>query len=209
MLHSRTSFGSLLLALCLLASSPAFSQKHKKKGKKDKTTVAATTAAKSDTKKPKKLGEFTKDFTKQEGLFTLYQDTTDGTVYMLVDDEQLGKEYIYFTHTVDGVLAAGHFRGSFRENNVFRAKKYFNRIELETVNNDFYFDKSQPLSRSADANISHSVVVSEDIVAIDSATNSYLIKADDIFLSENMHQIKPSPRPGAKPGKPAFSSGKS
>lgn len=69
MINYRTSVGSFLLACCLLAS-PAFAQKHKKKNKKDKDkteTAAAQKDTKTEAKKPKKLDEFVKDFTKQEG----------------------------------------------------------------------------------------------------------------------------------------------
>src|SRR5690625_7008254 len=48
--------------------------------------------------------------TVHEGLFDIYQDTTNGSVKFAIQKDQLGKEFIYFGVTRDGVLDAGHFR---------------------------------------------------------------------------------------------------
>ncbi len=141
-----------------------------------------------------------------EGLFTLYRDTTDGSIQMLIREEQLDNEYVYFTVTEDGAPVAGHFRGQFRDNEVFRLKRYYNRIEFEQVNTSFYFDPDNALSRADDANISPAVLASQEIVAQDTTDGGrYLINADELFLSETLHQIKPTPVPGQPPT--AFSLG--
>ena len=75
-------------------------------------------------KKPKTIAEIVGSNQKFEGLFTLYQDTTNGTVHLLIKQAQLDREYIYFTQTRDGVLAAGHFRGAFQDNRIFSIHKH-------------------------------------------------------------------------------------
>ena len=50
---------------------------------------------------------------KSDGLFTVYQDTTNGSLMMSVPKNKIGKEFIYFTHVVDAPVDAGAFRGSF------------------------------------------------------------------------------------------------
>ena len=161
--------------------------------------AAAKKTASKDEKKPKTITEIVGSNKKFEGLFTLYQDTTNGTVHLLIKQAQLDKEYIYFTQTRDGVLAAGHFRGAFQDNRIFSIHKHFNRIEFVSENTAFYFDETNALKRAASANVSPSVLASQEIVAEDRDKGEYLIKADPIFLSESLYQVKPSPNPEAKP----------
>jgi hypothetical protein len=144
---------------------------------------------------------------KKEGLFSLYQDTVTGNVFMIVKKEQLDKEYIYFSYTVDGVVAAGHFRGSFRDNKVFTIKRYFDKLEFVVQNTGYYFDKSNPISKAANANISNAILVNQKIVAEDLIKGEMLLDASSIFLSESMCQVKPSPFFGLPPGFQMFSLG--
>ena len=135
---------------------------------------------------------------KNDGLFSIYQDTTNGSLMMAVSKDKIGKEFIYFTHVVDAPVAAGAFRGAFGTNNTFTVRKVFNKLEFVTQNPSFWFDKSSPLARAASANISPAVVAVQDIVAEDSA--NYLVKADDLFMTEAFTQVKPTPNPQAPPG---------
>ena len=148
------------------------------------------------TKKPtESLDQKIKGMTMFGGLFTFYQDTTDGSLFMLIEKTQVGEEFIYFVQSVDGVVDVHFNRGSYRRSRVFSIQKYFNRIELVNENSSFYFDPSNALSRAKNANISPSIIASQKIVAIDSLKNKYLIEADGFFLSENLQQIKPTPPP--------------
>lgn len=135
-----------------------------------------------------------------EGLFTVYQDTTNGSTKLAIQAGQIDKEYIYFGLSQDGVLEAGHFRGAFRDNKVFKVKRYFDRIEFVAQNTNFYFDEETPLSRASMANISEATLVSAKIEAEDKENGIFLIDGDALFLSENLNQIKPSPSPNQRPG---------
>ena len=121
------------------------------------------------------------------GLFTIYQDTTNGKAYMLVKKEQFGKEYIHFVHGLNGQLNAGVFKGSYRGSKIIKLKRYFNRIEFEVQNNAMYFDPKSPLSRSSDSNVSSAILVSSVIIA--EKDSGSLISIDNVFLSESLHQI--------------------
>lgn len=140
------------------------------------------------------IAEKVKACKKQDGLFPLYQDTTNGAMYLLVKKDLLNKKFIYFSYTENGVVAAGHFRGSFRDNMVFTIKRYFDRVEFIEQNTDFYFDTANAISKAADANISNAVLVSQKILAEENG--NMLLDANAIFLGENMSQIKPTPFPG-------------
>ena len=88
-------------------------------------------------------------------------------------------------------MAAGHFRGSFRDNMVFSIKRYFDRVEFIEQNTGFYFDPANAISKAANANISNATLVSQKIIAEDNG--NMLIDANAIFLSENIVQhIRPT-----------------
>ncbi|MDX1590960.1 MAG: zinc-dependent metalloprotease [Balneolaceae bacterium] len=135
-----------------------------------------------------------------EGLFTVYQDTTNGSTKLAINEDQLDKEYIYFGLSQDGVLEAGHFRGAYRDNKVFKIQRYFDRIEFVVQNTNYYFDDESPLSRASEANISDATLISAKIEAEDKENGMLLIDGNSIFLSENFNQVKPSPNPGQRPG---------
>lgn len=143
--------------------------------------------------KPKTIEEVTKTCKKMPGLFNLYQDTATGMVYLSVKKEQLGKEFIYFAYTENGVPQVGHFRGNFRDNQVFSMNRYFDRLQFVSENTNFYFDPKNALSKAAKANISAAILASQKIAA-ESATD-ILIDATTIFVGEALHQVKPSPIP--------------
>ncbi len=133
-----------------------------------------------------------------EGLFTVYQDTTDGKTKLELRKDQIDKEFIYFGLTADGVTDAGHFRGNFRDNKVFKIERYFDKIEFVVQNTSYHFDEDNPLSRAEAANISSATLISEEILAENDST--IIISGDPIFLSESLHQVKPTPPPNMQPG---------
>ena len=165
--------------------------------KKKKETI--TTIKKPLKKKEKSIKDLTKSSKKIEGLFTIYQDTITGSVKLLVKENQLNKDFIYFSQIADGVTEAGAFRGAFRGNSVFQVKKYFNKLDFITPNTSFYFDKNSALSKSSEANISDAVMATGKILALDAKNGEYLIDADGLFLSETFTRVKGPKRPGRSP----------
>ncbi|HUF12404.1 MAG TPA: zinc-dependent metalloprotease, partial [Longimicrobiales bacterium] len=145
----------------------------------------------------KTIAEVTESSRRIDGLFTLFQDTITGETHLLVRPEQVDREYVYFAHTVDGVVDAGHFRGNFRSNKVVSVRRHFDQVLFVTQPTWLYFDSTSALSRAADANVSPAVLAAAEIVARDSATGDVLIAADPLFASEAFSQVKPSPRPNA------------
>lgn len=157
------------------------------------------------TKGPVSMLDTLKNFKAYEGLFNLYLDTTSGSLLMKIQKSQVGKEYIYFSYTEDGVLPSGHHRGSFRYNRIFSVQRYYNRIELVMENTGYYFNPENAISKAAGANINRPVLASLKIIKEDKVSGDLLVSADNIFLSENLDPVKPFIRPGAQgqfdPGK--------
>ncbi len=189
-------FNLLLIALVLTTPYAATAQKKKKKDDKAAEQPAAPAPKKDD---KKKIDDLVKGHRKIEGLFTFYQDTTSGELKLVVSKDQLEKEYIYFSQVADGVIDAGAFRGAYGDSKIFKIERYFGRLEFVTQNTSHYFDPKNPLSKSADANISKGIMASAKIEASDDAKGLYLIKADNLFLKETFLQVKPSPFPGESP----------
>ncbi len=148
----------------------------------------------------KTVEEVTKTSRRVDGLFTLFQDTITGSTHMLVRPEQIGQEFIYWAHTVDGVVDAGHFRGAFGDNRVLAVERDFDQLRFVVQPTQFHFEEGLALSRAAHANVSPAVLATEKIVARDTATGALLIEADGIFLTEALAQVKPSQRPGPQQG---------
>ena len=160
--------------------------------KKKRKAMAAMMAARAQ---GPTVNSLIKNCEKIDGLFTLYRDTTDGSLKMIINEEQIGKEFIYFSYTENGIVSVGHFRGNFRDNKIFSIRKYYDKIEFVEENTSYYFDKNNAISKSADANISEAILLSEAIMAKDTSKGIYLISADRIFLTESLHQVKPTPMP--------------
>ena len=180
--------------LVISAVNPLYSQRKKnKRGEENKTGAPAPS------KDVKTIAQLTKRCRRISGLFTLFQDSTNGVVYLQVKMEQLNKEFIYFRNVSDGVAEAGRIRGYYLGSDIITIKRYFNKIEFITRNTSFYFDPSSPLSKASGANISEAVMLSQVIAAEDTSKGLVLIKADDLFLPEVLHQIKPAPSPSPLP----------
>ena len=197
---------TILASIFLLLSMNIFAKKEKKKTDKDtvktmtdslKTTAKDSTSKKDSKPQFKAIKEVTEKCRKTAGLFPIYQDTTNGKTYLEISEEKIGKEYIYFAYVLDGYLDVGFARGGYKDNSIFKVEKYFDRIDFVLQNTNYYFDEKNNLSKAKDANINQSLFLSEKIVAATGKT--YLIDADNLFLSESVTQIKPSKMPGERP----------
>lgn len=193
------NFSRIFLLGLLVFSTTIVPAQSKKKKKEAEAAAAAAKAKAAETARPgyEDLNKKIKGLEKLPGLFTLYRDTTSGALYMLIQEAQIGKKFIYFSYTENGPTTTGHNRGVFRETKVFQVDKYYNRIEFNTFNNQFYFDSLSALYRSREANIIPGMMVSEKIIAVNKEGNQFLISADNIFLKETLHQVKPSMSPMA------------
>ncbi|NQX81471.1 MAG: zinc-dependent metalloprotease [Flavobacteriaceae bacterium] len=179
---------SYIILLFLFLGFQNIEAQRKKRSKKSKTEKVD--------KKEKSISDLVKSSKKIVGLFSVYRDTVNGDLQMLINKEHLNNEYIHFSQVADGVTEAGAFRGSYMGSKIFRIKKYFDRIEFIEPNTSSYFDPNNAISKSGNANLSEGIIASIKIEASDKKTGEYLIKANSLFLEETFAQIKPSKRPG-------------
>lgn len=141
------------------------------------------------TAKKKTVAEVTKGHQRISGLFEFYLDREKGTLHLYIKKDQVGPEFIHFTHTADGVVQAGHNRGQYGDERIFRIARHFERLEFIAENTAFYFDPQSPLARASRANTTHAVLASESIVAEDAG--GYLVSAANLFLKESLLMVKP------------------
>jgi hypothetical protein len=135
---------------------------------------------------------------KVDGLFTLYQDTVNGSVQMYIKKSQLGKEFIYQSFSLGGPTSLFLNQNMIRTTWVFKMQKSYDKIEFAQVNTNFYYDPKNPVSKAANVDVAESVFYIDKIAAEDD--NGYLITVDGLFLSEKLDQVKPLPPMGAPPG---------
>ena len=200
-------FTILLLNLLFFINnlSAAETKKSKPKEPVKKDTVATISPApKKDDLPFKSIAEITKKCKKYDGLFPIYQDTLTGKTYVEINDQKLGKEFIYFKQILDGVPNTGFFRGAYRDNKIIKIQKYFDKIEFYIQNTAFYFDPNNAISKAASANINNPLILSLPIsgFSMDTGANKikrYLVEGEKIFLQENFSQLKPSGKLGETP----------
>jgi len=132
-----------MLALFLVDGIDAVAQK-KKKGK---AAAAKASPAPKKNKGPKKVSDEIKKLKEIDGLFTLYRDSTTGSVKMVIKEDQLNKEFIHWYYIENGPTEAGAFRGQFRASTIFKVQKYYDKIEFVSINTSGYFDPENSLFR--------------------------------------------------------------
>ena len=183
-----------LLALLVFSVQSVHAQKKRKKKGGDEVKKEAPSKD-----APKKIEDLIKKSEAFEGLFTIYQDSTSGALKMLINEDQIGKEFIYFSQTADGPVAARGFRGNYRGSKVFKIQKYFNRIEFVTQNTSSYFDPENALAKAAEANMPNAIMASMKIEGVNDDETQFLIDADALFLKETFSQVKPPNFPMQSP----------
>ncbi|MBK9722522.1 MAG: zinc-dependent metalloprotease [Saprospiraceae bacterium] len=169
----------------------------KKTNLKKETTIDSVKVAKDTTKKVS-LQEKVKSSQKITGLFTLFQDTANGSIQMYITKAQLNKEYIYQSFSLGGPAELFLNQNMIRETWVFTVRKVFDRIEWIRTNTNFYFDPNNPISKAANADVSDAIFYSEKVMAEDSL--GFLINGDNLFLSEKLDPIRPFLPPTLPPG---------
>jgi hypothetical protein len=139
------------------------------------------------------VSEKTKGTTKHEGLFTLYQDTATGSVQVYIKKDQLDKEFIYQSFSINGPTALFLNQNMIRSTAVFKMVRAFDKIEFHLVNTDFYYDKSNAISKTANVDKAEAVFYTDKFAVEDSL--GYLVSGDGLFISEKLDPVKPPSMP--------------
>ncbi|WP_288881886.1 zinc-dependent metalloprotease [Pedobacter panaciterrae] len=182
-----------LLTLVLFLAGGAFAQKKKKK------ELAADSLKKAMAKPAKPtINDKIKSSKKIDGLFSMYRDTVTGSLQMYIKKDQLGKNFIYQSFSMGGPTTLFLNQNMIRTTWLFYIQKSDDKIELLQKNTNFYYDKANPVSKSADVDVSDAVFYSDKVAAQDSL--GYLIAVDGLFLGDKLDPVKPVFPPTLPPG---------
>lgn len=152
--------------------------------------------------KKKTISDITKACKKIDGLFPIYQDTAKGNIFMAIRKDQLDQEFIHFFHAEDGGLNFGWVKGSYGWEKVFKVEKYFDKLEFKEQNTRYHFDENSALARASHANINEPIFHSSKIEIASEKEDTFLIKADGLFKSDDLAQLTFSFPPGQGPKNP-------
>ncbi|WP_235954309.1 zinc-dependent metalloprotease [Limnovirga soli] len=180
----RKNMHALLLVMVLPATM-LFAQK-----KSDAVVVKpATDSVKAAPKKAPSVEDKTKSSKKLDGFFTLYQDTATGSVQLYIKKDQLQKEFIYQSFSINGPTSLFLNQSMHRVTLVLQVKKAFDKLEFSIVNTDFYYDKNNPVSKTANVDKPEAVFYADKIQVEDST--GYLVNGDGLFISDKLDPVKP------------------
>lgn len=193
----RKTIGRLWLGLSIMtlagASSFALAQEEAEKEKDDK-------------KEKETLVEILEKQNAYEGFVDIYRDKEDGAGLVVIEESDLNTPFLYIVSTVDGAVAAGTFRGAYRQSRLLEFRRYFDRIEVVASTPRFYFDPENAVSRAKDANISESVLVSTKIKHEEDG--KIAISLQDLVKNEDLHRVSPMPSRNPEADKNRFKPGK-
>ena len=160
--------------------------------------AVADTTKKAPAAPPKPtVAEKTKGCKKHDGVFTVYQDTTTGSTQLYLKKDQLNQDFIYQSFSLSGPTMLYLNQSMHRSNFAFTVRKVFDKIEFAIRNTNFYYDKNNAVSKSANVDHPDAVFLSEKVVVEDSL--GYLIAADGLFVSDKLDPVKPLTPPGLPP----------
>ena len=143
-------------------------------------------------KEYKTIDEFLEDgeYISIDGFMNVLHETEKDKYYLVLNEDQLNKEFIYFTYILNGPSDAGPSGGDMGEAFILEFRKFKEDIGIYKKNTKFKYDDSNKISQSKLTNIIEaflgrfSVVVNED--------SKYLINIDKMFLSEMLVAITPN-----------------
>ncbi|RZJ66600.1 MAG: DUF5117 domain-containing protein, partial [Flavobacterium sp.] len=189
----------ILCSLSLLLATGALAQEKKKQvSVVDSVKKAVIDSIKKATPAKTTLADKIKSSKQIDGLFKLYRDTATGSLQMYIGKNQLEKDYIYQSFSMGGPTTLFLNQNMIRSTMLFNIKRVDDKIEFLQKNTNFYYDKNNAVSKSANVDVSDAVVFSEKFTVEDK--DGYLINVDGLFISDKLDPVKPTTPPGMPPG---------
>lgn len=134
-----------------------------------------------------------KDFEEIDGIFKLYRDPKDGTLFLELSADQLDREFLYHAQAANGLTDLGWYLtlGSYMDSgSIIRFQRAYDRIEVSRKNTEFYFDPASPMAQASNANITESTFAALKVVAMSKAEDRFLINAEWLFLTDAIIPVK-------------------
>ena len=137
------------------------------------------------------IEEMVKEYEELEGFFVSFRDPETNEIYLKINEDQLNKEFIYFSHVINGVVAARRNKGSYLDNGIFKIQKDLNNLRFIRVLTNYTFEEGTPLAKSKGTNMSDSTFRVLPIDGKNEDENEFLVNITSLLLSEDLTSIKP------------------
>ena len=137
------------------------------------------------------IEEMVEEFEELKGFFVSFRDPKTNDIYLKIKKDQLDEEFIYFSHVVNGVVAARRNKGSYLDNGVFRIEKDIENLRFIRVLTSYTFDEGTPLAKSKGTNTSDSTFKVLPIAGKNEDEDEFLVNISSLLLSEDLTIIKP------------------
>ncbi len=137
------------------------------------------------------IEEMVEELEELKGFFVSFRDPKTNDIYLKIKKDQLDEEFIYFSHVVNGVVAARRNKGSYLDNGVFRIEKDIENLRFIRVLTSYTFDAGTPLAKSKGTNMSDSTFKVLPIASKNEDEDEFLVNITSLLLSEDLTIIKP------------------
>ena len=137
------------------------------------------------------IEEMVEEFEELNGFFDSFRDPKTNDIYLKIKKDQLDKEFIFFSHVINGVVAARKNKGSYLDNGVFKIEKDTENLRFIRVLTSFAFDEGTPLAKSKGTNISDSTFKVLPVSGKNEGEDEFLVNITSLLLSEDLTIIKP------------------
>jgi hypothetical protein len=131
----------------------------------------------------KPFEEVIKNAVKQEGLFSLYQTSDKGKLYLEIPPDRLDQDYLCIITLSRGLGEGFLLNGLSLDNFLFRFRRVGNKVQFVLPNINFRADARDPVGRSLVSSFSDSVLYVLDIQSIHPERQSLLVDLSDLLLS--------------------------
>ena len=152
-------------------------------------------SSEGDEKEEIYIEELTEDYERIDGFLTLFRDNETNKIFLKIDENQLGKEFIYFAHALNGLTTTGKFTGGYVDNGIFKIEKDFENLRFIRVLTNYSFDEESPLNKSKGSNVSDSTFHVASIMGKNIDESEFLIDITNLLISEDLTPIKPISSP--------------
>lgn len=111
--------------------------------------------AKNEKEEEETIESFIKknELIEREGFLHLWIDTEKDDYFLLLNSNDLNKEFIYFTYVLDAPQASGNFGGSLSDGSILEFREFKKDIGLFKKNTKFIYDNENNISMSKLRNI--------------------------------------------------------
>ena len=152
-------------------------------------------SSEGDEKEEIYIEELTEDYERIDGFLTLFRDNETNKIFLKINENQLGKEFIYFAHALNGLTSTGKFTGGYVDNGIFKIEKDFENLRFIRVLTNYSFDEESPLNKSKGSNVSDSTFHVASIMGKNIDESEFLIDITNLLISEDLTPIKPISSP--------------